>query len=115
MREEIDALEHWALKMKAINRHLFEDLGYAGDHDQYYDPRNSYLNVDFERRRANPISLAMVQMEAARRRRVPLAGVSFSGHFLVRDRNSVLKGKSVVVVVDRGGLGNIKKKNSNIT
>ncbi|HEY9541566.1 MAG TPA: SirB1 family protein [Luteimonas sp.] len=84
MREEIDALEHWALKMQAINRHLFEDLGYAGDHDQYYDPRNSYLNEVFERRRGNPISLAMVQMEVARRLGVPLDGVSFPGHFLVR-------------------------------
>src|SRR3546814_2510830 len=74
MREEIDALEHWALKMQAINRHLFEDLGYAGDHDQYYDPRNSYLNEVFERRRGNPISLAMVQMEVARRLGVPLDG-----------------------------------------
>src|SRR3546814_14208869 len=77
-----DALEHWALKMQAINRHLFEDLGYAGDHDQYYDPRNSYLNEVFERRRGNPISLAMVQMEVARRLGVPLDGVSFPGHFL---------------------------------
>jgi regulator of sirC expression with transglutaminase-like and TPR domain len=84
MREEIDALEHWALKMQAINRHLFEELGYAGDHDQYYDPRNSYLNEVFERRRGNPISLAMVQMEVARRLGVPLDGVSFPGHFLVR-------------------------------
>src|SRR3546814_1822968 len=72
------------LKMQAINRHLFEDLGYAGDHDQYYDPRNSYLNEVFERRRGNPISLAMVQMEVARRLGVPLDGVSFPGHFLVR-------------------------------
>ncbi|MFC3716674.1 SirB1 family protein [Luteimonas soli] len=84
MREEIDALEHWALKMQAINHHLFEELGYAGDHDQYYDPRNSYLNEVFERRRGNPISLAMVQMEVARRLGVPLDGVSFPGHFLVR-------------------------------
>lgn len=84
MREEIDATEHWALKMQAINRHLFEELGYAGDHDQYYDPRNSYINEVFERRRGNPISLALVQMEVARRLGVPLDGVSFPGHFLVR-------------------------------
>ncbi len=84
MRSEIDAIDHWALKMQAINRHLFEELGYAGDHDQYYDPRNSYLNEVFERRRGNPISLAMVQMEVARRLGVPLDGVSFPGHFLVR-------------------------------
>ncbi|WP_219721538.1 transglutaminase-like domain-containing protein, partial [Clostridioides difficile] len=56
----------------------------AGNHDAYYDPRNSYLNEVFERRLGNPISLAMVQMEVARRLDVPLDGVSFPGHFLVR-------------------------------
>src|SRR5690606_18429191 len=84
MRAEIDAIEHPAVKMQAINRHLFGELGYAGDHDQYYDPRNSYINEVFERRRGNPISLAMVQIEVARRLGVPLDGVSFPGHFLVR-------------------------------
>lgn len=38
----------------------------------------------FERRLGNPISLAMVQIEVARRLGIPLAGVSFPGHFLVR-------------------------------
>jgi regulator of sirC expression with transglutaminase-like and TPR domain len=84
LRTEIDAIEAWPLKMAAINRHLFEELGYTGNHDEYYDPRNSYLNEVFERRLGNPISLAMVQMEVARRLGVPLDGVSFPGHFLVR-------------------------------
>ena len=84
LRGEIEAVDSWPLKMQAINRHLFEDLGYAGNHDQYYDPRNSYLNEVFERRLGNPISLALVQMEVARRVGVPLDGVSFPGHFLVR-------------------------------
>ncbi len=84
LRGEIDAIEAWPLKMQAINRHLFEELGYAGDHEQYYDPRNSYLNEVFERRLGNPISLALVQMEVARRLGMPLDGISFPGHFLVR-------------------------------
>ena len=84
LRAEIDSIEAWPLKMAAINRHLFEELGYSGNHDEYYDPRNSYLNEVFERRLGNPISLAMVQMEVARRLGVPLDGVSFPGHFLVR-------------------------------
>jgi regulator of sirC expression with transglutaminase-like and TPR domain len=84
LRGEIDAIEPLPLKMQAINRHLFEELGYAGNHDEYYDPRNSYLNEVFERRLGNPISLAMVQMEVARRLGMPLDGVSFPGHFLVR-------------------------------
>jgi regulator of sirC expression with transglutaminase-like and TPR domain len=84
LRDEIEAIEAWPLKMQAINRHLFEEVGYSGNHDEYYDPRNSYLNQVFDRRLGNPISLAMVQMEVARRLGVPLDGVSFPGHFLVR-------------------------------
>ena len=84
LRPEINGIEAWPLKMAAINRHLFDELGYTGNHDEYYDPRNSYLNQVFERRLGNPISLAMVQMEVARRLGVPLDGVSFPGHFLVR-------------------------------
>lgn len=84
LREHIAAIESWPLKMQAINRHLFEELGYAGNHEQYYDPRNSYLNEVVQRRLGNPISLALVQMEVARRLGMPLDGVSFPGHFLVR-------------------------------
>jgi len=70
--------------MMAINQYLFDELGYAGNHDEYYDLRNSYLNEVFERRLGIPISLAVVQIEVARRLDMPLDGVSFPGHFLVR-------------------------------
>ncbi|KLJ00628.1 hypothetical protein WQ56_08690 [Luteimonas sp. FCS-9] len=84
LRVEVDAIESGPLKMQAINRHLFEEVGYTGDQDTYYDPRNSYLNEVIGRRRGNPISLAIVQREVARRLGVPLEGISFPGHFLVR-------------------------------
>lgn len=84
LRAEVEAIDSWPLKMQAINRHLFDELGYSGNHDEYYDPRNSYLNEVCERRLGNPISLAMVQIDVARRLGVPLDGVSFPGHFLVR-------------------------------
>jgi regulator of sirC expression with transglutaminase-like and TPR domain len=84
LRHEVDSITPWPLKMAAINRHLFDELGYSGNHDEYYDPRNSYVNEVFERRLGNPISLALVQIEVAHRLGVPLDGVSFPGHFLVR-------------------------------
>jgi regulator of sirC expression with transglutaminase-like and TPR domain len=43
LRTEVDTIEHWPLKIAAVNRHLFDELGYGGDHGEYYDPRNSYL------------------------------------------------------------------------
>ena len=84
LRAQVDAVDAWPQKMAAINRHLFDELGYAGDSEHYYDPRNSYINEVFDRRLGNPISLALVQIEVARRLGVPLDGVSFPGHFLVR-------------------------------
>lgn len=83
LRDAVAAIDEAPLKMQAINRHLFEDLGFAGNHAEYYDPRNSYLNDVLARRLGNPISLAVVLIEVARRLGVALEGVSFPGHFLV--------------------------------
>lgn len=84
LRPRLETIEPWPMRMMAINQYLFDELGYAGNHDEYYDPRNSYLNEVFERRLGIPISLAVVQIEVARRLDMPLDGVSFPGHFLVR-------------------------------
>lgn len=84
LRRALEGESSPALRMRAVNQYLFDEIGYAGDHDEYYDPRNSYINEVFERRLGNPISLAVVQMAVAREVGLPLAGVSFPGHFLVR-------------------------------
>jgi regulator of sirC expression with transglutaminase-like and TPR domain len=70
--------------LTTINRYLFEELGFAGNNTQYDDPRNSYLNEVFDRKLGIPISLAVVQIELTRRLGLPLDGISFPGHFLVR-------------------------------
>ncbi|QCO67135.2 tetratricopeptide repeat protein [Luteimonas yindakuii] len=84
LRPRVDSAAHWPLKMMAINRYLFDEQGYAGNHEAYHDPRNSYLNEVCERRLGIPLSLGLLQMEVARRLGLGLDGVSFPGHFLVR-------------------------------
>lgn len=71
-------------QLTAINRFLFEECGFSGNHHDYDDPRNSYLNDVMERKLGIPISLAVVQIELTRRMGLPLDGISFPGHFLVR-------------------------------
>ena len=71
-------------RLTAINRYLFEEIGFAGNNVQYDDPRNSYLNEVVDRKLGIPISLAVIQMEVTRRLGMPLDGISFPGHFLVR-------------------------------
>jgi regulator of sirC expression with transglutaminase-like and TPR domain len=71
-------------RLTAINKYLFEEVGYAGNNAQYDDPRNSYMNDVVDRKLGIPISLAVIQIEVTRRLGMPLDGISFPGHFLVR-------------------------------
>lgn len=66
-----------------LNVLLFEEHGFEGDRENYYDPRNSFLNDVLERRRGIPITLALLYMEAGRAAGVEFRGVGFPGHFLV--------------------------------
>ena len=67
-----------------LNRHLFDELGFRGNREEYHDPRNSFLSDVLDRRVGIPISLSTVYLEVARRIGLRLAGVAFPGHFLVR-------------------------------
>jgi len=87
-------------KVMALNQFLFDDLGYWGNTDDYYDPRNSYLNEVIDRKTGTPISLSILYMELGRRIGLPLEGVSFPGHFLVRLR---LRGGTLVLDPFAGG------------
>jgi regulator of sirC expression with transglutaminase-like and TPR domain len=68
----------------AISDYLYTQLGFRGNEQDYYDPRNSLLPDVLDRRLGIPISLAVVYCEVARRVGVRARGVSFPGHFLVR-------------------------------
>ena len=67
----------------ALSRFLFDDLGFAGNQRDYYDPRNSYVNEVLKRRVGIPITLSLVYMEVGRRTGVPMQGVGLPGHFLM--------------------------------
>jgi regulator of sirC expression with transglutaminase-like and TPR domain len=71
-------------RARAISDCLFERLGFHGNTDDYYDPRNSFLADVLDRRTGIPISLSVVYLEVARRVGVLAQGVNFPGHFLVR-------------------------------
>jgi regulator of sirC expression with transglutaminase-like and TPR domain len=63
---------------------LYDEEGFAGNQERYDDPRNSFLNDVITRRTGIPISLGVVYLDVARQAGVPMEGVNFPGHFLVR-------------------------------
>ncbi len=75
-----------------LSEYLFDDeahggVGLRGNHDDYYDPRNSFLNDVLERKLGIPITLAVVYIEIGRRMGLPVEGAGMPGHFLVRYRD----------------------------
>ena len=81
-----------------LNRALFEEQQFRGNREDYYDPRNSYLDVVVERRLGIPITLSIVYVEVARRLGIDAHGVGFPGHFLTR-----VNGDQDAVFVDAFG------------
>ena len=73
-------------KLRMLNKFFFEEQGFSGNLNNYYDPDNSYLHVVLRTRRGIPISLAVLWLEVAQSLGLRAQGVGFPGHFLVKVR-----------------------------
>lgn len=93
-------------RIESINQVLFVQEGLRGNDEDYYDPRNSFLNEVLDRRLGIPISLSVIFMEVAKRINFPIMGLGFPGHFLVKhvsnDRD---------IIIDPFNLGRILTPN----
>ncbi|MDX2231263.1 MAG: tetratricopeptide repeat protein [Leptolyngbyaceae cyanobacterium bins.349] len=82
--EQLPAEQYPMKILRTINHYLFEDLGFRGNREEYYDPRNSFLNDVIDRRTGIPITLSLVYLAIAERIGFPMIGVNMPGHFLIR-------------------------------
>lgn len=69
---------------------LYQRHGFRGNREAYYDPRNSFLNDVLDRKLGIPLTLGIVILEVGWRLGLPLEGVNFPGHFLVRYRGDAI-------------------------
>jgi regulator of sirC expression with transglutaminase-like and TPR domain len=88
IRERIDFSETNKEILTTINNYVFDELGFSGDQESYYDPQNSYLNRVVDRRRGNPINLSLLYLLLARRLELPVAGIGLPGHFICRHQST---------------------------
>ncbi len=84
-----------------LNHVLFEEEGFRGNRENYYDPRNSFLNDVLDRKLGIPISLAVLYMEVARHIGFPLFGVGMPGHFLLKHCD--VDGRELLIDCFEGG------------
>ena len=84
LRNRLDDEQRPERAVMALNHYLFQELGFRGNSEQYYDARNSYLNEVIDRRTGIPITLSLVYIEVGRRAGLEVEGVGLPGHFVVR-------------------------------
>ena len=90
---ELDAMAHdvkpslrggLEARLESLCRYLFQDLGFHGNAQNYYDPLNSYLNDVMDRRIGLPITLSALAMAVGRRAGMEIVGLGLPGHFVAR-------------------------------
>jgi len=106
---ELNAMAHEAraylggdlrARVTGLCRYLFHEMGFRGNTRDYYDARNSYLNVVLERRTGIPISLSAVAIAVGTRAGLEVVGVGLPGHFVVK---AVEDGEDIVFDPFHGG------------
>ena len=85
-------------KLRWLNRYFFQELGFAGNPNDYYAVDNSYLHRVLATRRGLPITLAILYVELATHIGLSACGVSFPGHFLVKLRMSTAQQRGEIVI-----------------
>jgi regulator of sirC expression with transglutaminase-like and TPR domain len=80
---ELDGMASGVTDLDGLRRRLFDELGFAGAEDDYYEPENSFLHRVIARRRGIPITLSVVTLAVGRRAGLTLDGIGMPGHFLV--------------------------------
>lgn len=73
-------------RLHRLREYLFVEQGFAGNRDDYYDPRNSFLNDVLDRRQGIPITLSLVLMEVGKRLGLAIEGIGLPGHFIAGAR-----------------------------
>jgi regulator of sirC expression with transglutaminase-like and TPR domain len=73
-------------RLHRLREYLFVEQGFAGNREDYYDPRNSFLNDVLDRRQGNPITLSLVLMEVGKRLGLTVEGIGLPGHFIAGAR-----------------------------
>ena len=75
-------------RVAALSSYLFAEQGFHGNVEDYYDPRNSFLNDVLDRRTGIPVTLSAVYIEVGRRCGLAVEGIGLPGHFIVRVREA---------------------------
>lgn len=84
LKNSMSDIQNPVYKISMLNEYMFDSLEFHGNSDDYYNPRNNFLNVVIDKRSGIPITLSIIYIELAKHIGLELKPVGFPGHFLVK-------------------------------
>ena len=95
VRARLEGSRDVARIVETINRLLFQEEGFHGEDEDYYDPRSALLSEALDRHAGLPITLSILYLEISRRVGIEATGIAMPGRFLVK-----FSGDFGMIVVD---------------
>ena len=90
LRMKINGVKNPTFLISMLNEYLFDELGFCGAEEDYYDPGNSFLNIVLDKKTGIPISLSIIYAEVAKNIGLDLKIVGFPGHVIVKYKNEII-------------------------
>ena len=90
LRMKISGIKNTTYLISMLNEYLFDELGFRGAEEDYYDPGNSFLNIVFNKKTGIPITLSIIYAEIAKKIGLDLKIVGFPGHVIVKYKNEII-------------------------
>ena len=90
IRMKISGVKNPTYLISILNEYLFDELGFCGAEEDYYDPGNSFLNTVLDKKTGIPITLSIIYAEAAKNIGLDLKILGFPGHVIVKYKNEII-------------------------
>ena len=84
LKLKINEVKNSTYLISKLNEHVFEKYEFQGDDEDYYDPRNNFLNAVIDKKTGIPITLSIIYSEVAKYIGLDLRIVGFPGHVVVK-------------------------------
>ena len=90
LKIKIGEIKNSTYLISMLNEYFFDELGFHGAEEDYYDPGNSLLNIVLDKKTGIPITLCIIYSEVAKNIGLDLQIVGFPGHVIVKYKDEVI-------------------------
>ncbi|MDE1763299.1 MAG: transglutaminase family protein, partial [Thaumarchaeota archaeon] len=90
LRNIISDVKNPTYLVSMLNEYMFDNLGFVGNSDDYYNPRNNFLNIVIDKKSGIPITLSIIYIQLGIYVGLELKPVGFPGHFLVKYSEEII-------------------------